>query len=148
MDEDKKHTSRNIMLITVIVALALSAIIWPLSKLGKGEASPASGDEAELRIQPVARVEMKKNDAKTDGTPRSGEEVYNTVCKACHAGGLLGAPITGDKAAWASRLAGGFDALLKSASNGKGSMPAKGGATDLSDAELKAAVDYLTGAAK
>ena len=38
--------------------------------------------------------------------------------------------------------------MFKNASNGKGAMPAKGGAADLTDAELKAAVEYLVGKAK
>ena len=79
---------------------------------------------------------------------RDGETIYNTVCTACHAAGLAGAPKTGDKAAWAPRMAAGFDAMFKNASNGKGAMPAKGGAADLTDAELKAAVEYLVGKAK
>ena len=70
------------------------------------------------------------------------------MCAVCHASGLAGAPKPGDKAAWAPRLATGAAALLASATNGKNAMPARGGATDLSDAELKAAVEYLIGKAK
>ena len=46
-------------------------------------------------------------------------------------------------AAWAARIATGAEALLKSATNGKNAMPARGGAADLTDDELKAAVEYL-----
>ena len=136
------------MLITIAVAIVLALVIWPLSKLGKGDPAAGSVDEAELRIQPVARVEMQKAVVKTDGKPRSGEEVYNAVCMACHAAGVAGAPKTGDKGAWAARIATGNAAMLKTAANGKGAMPPRGGAADLSDAELKAAVDFLVGKAK
>ena len=102
-----------------------------------------AGVSAELRIQPVARVEMQKAAPVSDGKPRSGETVYNTICKACHEAGVAGAPKTGDKAAWAARIATGAEALLKSATNGKNAMPARGGAADLTDDELKAAVEYL-----
>ncbi|MEI7613611.1 MAG: c-type cytochrome [Betaproteobacteria bacterium] len=145
---DRQNTSRMIMMITIALALLLIAVIWPLSQLGKGDARSDDKDEAELRIQPLARVEMQKAVVKTDGKPRNGLTVYNSICKACHEGGLAGAPKTGDKSAWAPRLASGNAALLKSALNGKNAMPARGGATDLTDAELKSAVDYLVKLAK
>ena len=145
---NQNNPSRTILLITLGVAALLIVVIWPLSMLGKGTASPADADEAELRIQQVARVEMQKVEVKSDGKPRSGEAIYNSVCKACHEAGVAGAPKTGDKAAWAPRLAAGAATLLKTAAAGKGAMPARGGAPDLTDDELKAAVTYLTGKAK
>lgn len=145
---DNQNSSRTILMVTVAVAIVLTLIIWPLSMLGKGDASSGSADEAELRVQPVARVEMQKAVAVTDGKPRDGATVYNTICMACHATGLAGAPKTGDKAAWAPRIATGLEALLKSATNGKNAMPARGGNAGLSDDELKAAVEYLVGQAK
>jgi cytochrome c5 len=142
------HSSSTIMTITIAVAAVLVVLVWPLSMIGKGDTRADASQDAELRIAPVARVEMQKAVAKTDGKPRDGETIYNTVCTACHAAGLAGAPKTGDKAAWAPRIATGVAALLKSATNGKNAMPARGGAADLSDAELKAAVEYLVGKAK
>jgi cytochrome c5 len=145
---DRQNSSRMIMMITIALALILIAVIWPLSQLGKGDARSNDMDEAEVRIQPLARVEMQKAVVKSDGKPRDGLTVYNAICKACHEGGLAGAPKTGDKSAWAPRLASGNAALLKSAIIGKNAMPARGGASDLTDAELKAAVDYLVKQAK
>lgn len=142
MDNNKPNSSRTIMWITFAVAAVLILIVWPLSMIGKGPGD-ASGDDAELRIQPVARVEMQKAAPPSDGKPRSGETVYNTICKACHEAGVAGAPKTGDKAAWATRIATGLEALLTSATKGKNAMPARGGAADLTDDELKAAVEYL-----
>lgn len=147
MTNKQPHSSRTIMTITIAVAAILVVVVWPLSMLGKGDTT-AGNDDAELRIQPVARVEMQKAVVKSDGKPRSGEAIYNTVCTACHATGVAGAPKTGDKAAWAPRIATGSAALLKSATEGKNAMPARGGAADLTDAELKAAVEYLVGKAK
>lgn len=136
-----------VLAITVVVAIVLMLVIWPLSKLGKGQ-SATGGGEVELRILPVARIEMQKAIVVSDGKPRDGATVYNAVCMACHASGVAGAPKTGDKAAWAPRIAAGNASLLKNATNGKGAMPPRGGAADLSDAELKAAVNYLVGKAK
>lgn len=77
-----------------------------------------------------------------------GKKVYDTVCMACHATGVAGAPKFGDKLAWAPRIKTGIEALHNSALKGKGAMPPKGGNTALSDAEVKAAVDYVVSAAK
>lgn len=76
-----------------------------------------------------------------------GEGLYKKACMACHAAGVAGAPKFGDKAAWAPRLALGVDGLTASVIKGKGAMPPKGG-SGASDAEIKAAVEYITAAAK
>jgi len=147
MANKQQYSSRAIMTITIVVAAVLVVVVWPLSMMGKGDTTTGT-DDAELRIQPVARVEMQKAAVKSDGKPRDGATIYNTLCSACHATGVAGAPKTGDKTAWAPRIATGSAALLKSATEGKNAMPARGGAADLTDAELKAAVDYLVGKAK
>ena len=77
-----------------------------------------------------------------------GKAVYDRTCVVCHASGVANAPRFGDKAAWASRLATGKDALVASVVKGKGAMPPKAGAADLKDDDIKAAVDYLLAAAK
>lgn len=136
------------MLASIAAGILLTVIVWPLSMIGKGDPSPESADEAELRIQPVARVELKKAAAPSDGKPRSAEAVFNTICKACHDTGVAGAPKTGDKAAWAPRIAQGDAALLKSVINGKNAMPPRAGDATLTDDELKAAVDFLSSKAK
>lgn len=73
----------------------------------------------------------------------NGKGVYDASCAACHGAGVAGAPKPGDKAAWAARIKAGNDALYGNAINGKGAMPAKGGNASLSDADVKAAVDYM-----
>jgi cytochrome c5 len=77
-----------------------------------------------------------------------GKATYDSICMACHTTGAAGAPKLGDKAAWAPRLAQGKDALYATALKGKGAMPAKGGNPALPDDAVKAAVDYMTAAAK
>ncbi len=77
-----------------------------------------------------------------------GKAVYDKTCVACHASGVANAPKFGDKAAWAPRIATGRDALIASVTKGKGAMPPKAGAANLSDDDIKAAVDYMVGAAK
>lgn len=145
---EKHNFSKSTLFITIAVAIVLIIVIWPLSQLGKGHAPAGDADEGDLRIQPVARVEMLKAAAKSDGKPRDGASIYNSICQACHATGVAGAPKSGDKAAWAPRLAQGKATLYKNALNGKNAMPPKGGAADLTEAELKAAADHLISLAK
>ena len=77
-----------------------------------------------------------------------GQSVYQQACFACHATGAAGAPKLDDKAAWKDRIAKGKETLYKHAINGFNAMPAKGGRADLSDADVKAAVDYMVSQAK
>jgi cytochrome c5 len=76
-----------------------------------------------------------------------GKSVFDKTCTACHTAGVAGAPKLGDKAEWGPRIAQGTDVLHKHAIEGftgsKGAMPPKGGNTALSDADVKAAVDYM-----
>jgi len=76
-----------------------------------------------------------------------GEAVYNQGCMACHAQGVAGAPKFGDTEAWTDRIAQGMEVLYDHSINGfqgdAGMMPPKGGFTNLSDEEVKAAVDYM-----
>ncbi len=64
---------------------------------------------------------------------------------ACHETGAAGAPVRGDEAAWSERTGKGFETLVSHAINGFKGMPAKGGNSSLSDADVKAAVDYMVG---
>jgi cytochrome c5 len=75
--------------------------------------------------------------------PRSGEQVVKAQCSKCHAQGLNGAPKIGDKAAWVDRAKLGFDSVVRSAINGHGAMPARGGQANLTDEEMRAAVAYM-----
>lgn len=77
----------------------------------------------------------------------TGEALYKQACSVCHVAGVAGAPKFGDKAAWAPRVAGGLDALTASVIKGKGAMPPKGGSA-ASDADIKAAVEYMLAAVK
>ncbi len=81
-----------------------------------------------------------------------GKATYDAVCFACHTPGAAGAPKLGDAAAWSTRLAKGMDTLYDHSINGfmgeAGLMPPKGGRPDFADADIKAAVDYMTSSSK
>jgi cytochrome c5 len=75
--------------------------------------------------------------------PRSGEQVVKMQCIKCHGSGVSGAPRIDDRAAWAPRMSQGLDATVRSAANGHGAMPARGGLASLTDEELRAAILYM-----
>ena len=114
-----------------IIEKMLEKRIQPVGEVYVGSVPP----EAVAQAQPVA--------AGGEAAPADGKKVYNSVCLACHTTGAAGAPKLGDKAAWAKYLGKSMNEVYASAIKGKGGMPAKGGRADLSDEQVKAAVDYL-----
>ena len=80
----------------------------------------------------------------------SGADVYKGACAVCHDAGVGGAPKLGNKAEWAPRIKQGKEALYTVSLKGKPgtAMVAKGGRTDLSDADVKGAVDFMIDKAK
>jgi len=77
---------------------------------------------------------------------KSGKEVYDMVCMPCHTIGIAGAPKQGDKASWGNRIDKDEAVLVTSVINGLNVMPPRGGKADLSDAEIKRAVQYMLAA--
>lgn len=81
----------------------------------------------------------------TPAVARTGEQVFNTLCTACHTAGILNAPKIDDKAAWEARAAKGLQGLLESSTKGLNQMPAKGGDPSLTEQELTEAITYMVG---
>lgn len=108
-----------------------------------GQVAVAGQDNSALEEKQAAPVALRE-------VP--GEEVYNSTCVACHGAGLAGAPKFGDKSAWGSRIAKGMDTLHQHAIQGftgaSGTMPAKGGLTDVTDKSIMSAVDYMVSKSK
>ncbi len=132
---------------------ALARRIAPVAKLqleGAGAVAAAPGPKtAAVAPAPAAGPKVATVAAVAPAAQaKSGKAIYDTACMACHATGAAGAPKLGDKAAWATRIKTGMDALYASSIKGKGAMPPKGGNTALADADVKAAVDYLVAGSK
>lgn len=116
-------------------------------------------DAIKARIKPVGGVCVQGDECKPAGLaftpiagaasgPRTGEQVYNAVCTACHGAGVAGAPKLGDKGAWGARIAQGEKVLVQHAIAGIRGMPAKGGCASCSDEEIANGVKYMAGKAK
>jgi cytochrome c5 len=132
------------------IAFSLFAMVMAFSTAAV-ELTDQQRADIEARIQPVGEVCLQ-GDSECGGAatavasgPRSGEEVFNAACMACHSTGAGGAPKVGDVAAWADRIAKGNEALYEVGINGLAGtgMIAKGGCVNCSDDEVKAAVDYM-----
>ncbi len=104
--------------------------------------------EQEKYDQWIAEQKKKTASSAMAAGTMDGKAVYEKYCNACHGAGVAGAPKFGDKAAWAPRLKQGQEVLYTHAIKGFKAMPAKGGAADMSDDQIKATVDYLSAAGK
>lgn len=101
------------------------------------------------RIKPVGELCMAGDECaaavvEVAAGPRSGKELYDTKCMACHAVGVAGAPKLGDKAEWGARVdTRGMDGLFTNAWNGINAMPPKGTCADCTEDEIKGAIEYM-----
>ncbi len=142
------------LIVTVILAFAVPLVIILLAVqyiTGGIKSDPSNPEMTEAAI--TARLTDKANvtpinqeaaqPTESVATVGPGEGLYNSVCQACHVAGVAGAPKTGDATAWAPRISNGKDYLYNSVINGKNMMPARGGATNASDDDIKAAVDFM-----
>ena len=80
---------------------------------------------------------------------QQGRQVWLASCEGCHGYGIAGAPVPMAPAEWVPRLEKGKSVLYEHAINGyfgvdDTMMPARGGNPDLSDDEVRSAVDYMT----
>ena len=140
------------LVIVLVLAFAVPVIVIvllaQLATSGRIYDEEAMAPEAVAkRIKPVAEVNMGAA-GPAGKVLKTGEEVYKSTCMACHGAGVANAPKFGDKKAWAMHLMHGTEHVYENALKGKGAMPPKGGNLTLSDAEVKAAVDYMLGAVK
>jgi len=126
---------------------AVAAVILVVASTLDVLAAAANEQTVEDRIRPVGQVRIAgqgvEEEPAAPAVERTGKEVVDQACAACHATGAAGAPKIGDKALWAPRLDQGFDTLASHAINGFKGMPARGGNPTLTDTEVQRAVAYL-----
>jgi cytochrome c5 len=123
---------------------------------------PARGGDPDLTDLEVARgvvymtnaaganfePTLKKEPEPTPAILAQGKSVYASDCASCHDTGLTGAQKLSDAAAWGKLIKEGKEYLYKAAIEGSFGGPARGGNPKLSDADVKAAVDYMVDEAK
>ncbi len=166
MSRDQKFFDMYSLVIGVLAAFALAIFVlaMKMSDLTQGVYTRDAAEfqaAVEERIRPVGQVYLPGEEQMAAAptvetlpepdpvaTAMTGPQVYNAACNACHGNGVGGAPITGDVAEWAPRIAQGIDVLNDHAINGFDGdaitpMLAKGGRADLSDQEVIDAVAYM-----
>ena len=126
-----------------IVPIVIIILLANFVDTGTRQAAGSDGLSAEAVAQRIQRVgSVAVRDASAPVVLKTGEQVYQAQCVACHGAGVAGAPKFGDAAAWGPRIPTGYEALLTSALKGKGAMAAQGGG-DHSDIEIGRAVVYM-----
>lgn len=132
----------------LFVALILGEVVFPRNgdegtmAANKG---PGTMEDIAMRLKPVVTLDdilANATSGSGDMASMSPKQLYGGACLACHATGVAGAPKTGDSSAWQARLANGIDALVTSAVNGKGAMPANGGST-YSEDQIRSVIEYI-----
>ncbi|QBQ96285.1 c-type cytochrome [Paraburkholderia pallida] len=128
--------------VPIICCILLANYVNNTTRTGAGT-EELSAQQITERIAPIAQVSVR--DANAPRVYKTGEQVYQAVCSACHASGAAGAPKFGNSGDWAPRISQGFDTLWKTALSGKGAMPPRGGTSpdDYSDYEIRRAVVYM-----
>ena len=138
------HTQEKQMLVEKEYVKGVDERLQPFAKV-----AVAGQDNSALKIAPTAAAGSAGGGP---APPKTGDELYEQACKACHGPGIGGAPKVGDHAAWGPRIAKGKDILydhaLKGFTGSSGMMPAKGGRVDVSDDLVKQAVDHMVEAGK
>lgn len=159
-----KHFSMMIGFL-VLVMFALIGLALYLYSGHPPPGNPALKAEVEARVAPVGAVyagdtgraamaaaqDAAKKAAASQvayGGTTDGKTIFGNLCTTCHMNAATGAPVITDKAAWAPRVAQGLDTLVKHATEGfQGKdgklMPAKGGNPALTDAQVKATVEWM-----
>jgi len=140
-------TPKQLVIVVLLAFLVPITLIVMLSQLvttgiDTSKSNPALSPEAVAeRLKPVGQVEVVNPDAPI--VEKSGKEVVDSVCSACHGTGALGAPKIGDRTAWGKRIGEGLERLTQTAIKGERQMPPRGGNPDLSDLEIGRAIAYM-----
>jgi cytochrome c5 len=139
----------TVLVLAFVVPIILIVLLSQLATSGRifDKDSPAmSPEEVAKRIRPVADAAVVGAPSPGGKALRTGEQIYQAVCTACHSTGVAKAPKFGDKRDWAPRIREGQKALVQVALKGEGAMPPRGGASDLTDFEVERAVVYMANA--
>ncbi|MEO8599780.1 MAG: c-type cytochrome [bacterium] len=143
-DLDDVEVARAVVYMANKAGAAFKEPAAPTAAAPAADANPAAPTASAAATPAVAAAPAA---APVKLSADAGKKLYESTCMACHSAGVLGAPKMGDKAAWAPRIKQGMAVLHQNAIAGIRMMPPKGGSA-ASEEEVKAAVDYMTAAAK
>ena len=117
-----------------------------LTRIAPAGSVYAGSTGAAAQAAAVAAAAAKAASQVAYGGTLDGSVIYNNLCTGCHTSGAGGAP-TLTAAGFGARASKGADTLHKHAIEGfqgaAGVMPPKGGNPALTDAQVKATVDWM-----
>ncbi len=126
----------------VLPIFVIIGLVYYVTSANKPQAGSVNLEQSvTARIQKVGTVEIRD----ANRPMKTGEQVFQAQCTACHTAGVAGAPKFGDAVAWAPRIKTGYESLVNSALKGKNAMGAQGGG-DFDDFEIARAVVYMANA--
>ncbi len=98
-------------------------------------------EQQALPLNRAGALPQVENQADTESL---GQLTYEQHCVVCHQDGVAGAPIFRGIDDWKKRVATKtLDLLTASAIKGLNAMPAKGTCQECTEAEIKAAIEYM-----
>ena len=171
-ETDRKFFDTFMVVLGILVVISIAIFFLATSLANRNQVAhlkedPAFQQRIEERVRPIGQVAIAGQDnsalrdpggvapaamapapaAAQAAADLDGEAVYKSACTACHGMGIAGAPKTGDAAAWQPRIAQGMDTLVRHAIEGfqgqAGYMPPRGGFSNLSDQQVRDAVQYM-----
>src|SRR5687768_10336633 len=86
-----------------------SAVLERIKPIGAVTAVSAEDAAKAAAAQPVTQIPAAGQPVPADGRLAKGQEIYGIACVTCHSTGVAGAPVLGDKSAWAARLEKGIE---------------------------------------
>ena len=146
--QNETFSPRNLTVFGALLftALILGEVVFSRHGNDSGPGAVGTVEDIAMRLKPVVTLEdiMAGVSAGSgdDTADKSPKQLYAGACLACHASGVAGAPKVGDNAVWQARMGGGIDAIIATAINGKGAMPANGGST-YSEDQIRSIVEYM-----
>ncbi|MFU8895151.1 MAG: c-type cytochrome [Gammaproteobacteria bacterium] len=160
----------GILVVITVAIYLLASGISARTQVAHIKEDPAFQQQMAERIRPVGQVAIAGQDntglrdpggvapaTRANGAPAAtaqaeldGAGVYQAACAACHTAGIAGAPKTGDQDGWQARLDKGMETLVTHAIEGfqgdAGYMPPRGGNANLTDEQVRDAVQYMVDA--
>lgn len=139
------------IVVFIITFGLINVLLSTMQGVANGTVTPESmiAEDVTERIKPVAEVYVgeapvvEAAPVVAEASAGGGEQIVTQVCALCHSTGMMSSPKLGSASDWAPRIEKGVDTLYANAINGLNMMPARGGRPDLSDDDVKAAVDHM-----
>lgn len=125
---------KAVPLVPVLLALALAGCGQQADEKASSqpESAPPAPSAAASPAETAVAVALK-----------SGEQVYQEVCQACHGAGVANAPKAGEPGGWTKLFEEGQAVVTAHGWVGVRGMPAKGGRPDLSLEEFARATAWM-----